>query len=407
MRIPLKPSAPGASAPEGHLTYCTNVHPGESWAETRAAIERWVPSVRERACPDAPFGVGLRLSARAAEELAIDTELSRFASYLAEERLYVFTINGFPQGNFHGERVKERVYRPDWSTRDRLEYSNRLAVILAALIPEDVGTGSVSTVPLSFRGARSVDECVEPLLAHALHLSRVEKETGRTLTLALEPEPFCELETCAEAAAFFERTLFAPASVRRFAALASMSPGEAERTLRRHLGLCLDACHLAVWFESPRDALDALERAAVRIAKVQVTTGLRITASGAENDPARLALARFAESTYLHQTKVRRESGEITRYLDLPEALAREPHAPGEWRVHFHVPIWMERIGVFGNTQTELSALFTELAARDWPCRQLEVETYTWDVIPEEHRPGALDEALARELAFVREVAGE
>src|SRR5438132_878800 len=97
-----------------HLTYCTNIHPGESWSEVRANLERHVVRVKERIAPRERFGIGLRLSAQAARELASPPLMMAFRRWLDAHDLYVFTINAFPYGAFHGTRVKEDVYRPDW-----------------------------------------------------------------------------------------------------------------------------------------------------------------------------------------------------------------------------------------------------------------------------------------------------
>src|SRR5262245_16423571 len=183
----------GKAAGGGHLTYCTNIHRGETWAETRAALHRHLPAVKRRVAPDSPMGVGLRLSNVASETLAREaSELAQFKAFLAEHGLYVFTINGFPYGPFHGTRVKEDVYQPDWRFPERLAYSNRLADLLSELLPEDAGIdGSVSSVPATFRPLAGTPDALQRiqanLLQHAAHLVGLRERTGRTITLALEP----------------------------------------------------------------------------------------------------------------------------------------------------------------------------------------------------------------------------
>ena len=127
-----------------HLAYCTNIHRGETWAETFAALQTYALAVRERVCPHAPYGLGLRLSHVAARELSEPGTLTAFQRWLAAQSCYVFTINGFPYGQFHGGRVKEQVYQPDWTTPERLAYTNLLFDLLARLVPDGVA-GRVST----------------------------------------------------------------------------------------------------------------------------------------------------------------------------------------------------------------------------------------------------------------------
>lgn len=349
-----------------HLTYCTNIHPGESWAEVRANLETHVLAVKQRVCPDAPFGVGLRLSARAAGELD-PVELRR---WLDERGLYVFTINGFPYGPFHGTPVKEHVYRPDWHEPERVAYTDRLADILVELVPDGV-MGTISTVPGCFQ-TRTGDPAV---MAHhlarcAAHLRTLEERTGKRLLIALEPEPCCMIETLAQAVAFFET----------------------HQLDRRYLGLCLDACHAAVEFEQLDAALAAIRRANIAIGKVQLSCGLRST--------SRAPLERFAEGVYLHQVVARR-GGELIRFVDLPDALADDRDAD-EWRVHFHVPVFREHFDALGSTQAELAALLAEHEVSPIS-DHLEVETYTWDVLPAEYRDEPIADAIARELRWVIE----
>ncbi|MCA9772271.1 MAG: metabolite traffic protein EboE [Myxococcales bacterium] len=393
------PRASGA-----HLMYCTNVHPGESLADVRAAIAGDVAAVKARVSPGAPFAVGLRLGAEAAEALGEPRAREDFRALLRDRDLYVVSINGFPYGRFHGARVKETVYRPDWREPERLAYTNRLADLLADLLPEGV-EGSISTVPGAFRPDASKIEARERIATHivdhAAVLARIREERGPTIALALEPEPACMIETIDEAIAFFERHLVSARAARRMAEQAGLGPEEAEEALRRHLGLCVDACHAAVEFEDAGEAIAKLRAAGLRVAKAQLSVGLRVPDV---DDGARAALAAFAEDTYLHQT-VERRGDTLRRFVDLPEALAafdREGIGdPREWRVHYHVPIFRERYGALESTRPFLEELLT--LQREAPfTTHLEVETYTWGVLPPALRSAALVDDLARELDWAR-----
>jgi hypothetical protein len=321
------------------------------------------------------------------------------------------TINGFPYGAFHGVVVKQMVYLPDWRDPARHAYTCDLADILAALLP-DGATGSISTVPGAFRPAirdpADVRYMASQLRKHAAYLQGIRERTGRTIVLALEPEPFCYLETAHDAVAFFERHLFTRAAIVDVAALSGCSPAAAEEALRRHLGVCYDTCHGAVLHEDPGGALDELGRAGIRIGKLQVTAGLEVdfAALGSDEEARRgvlRALRPFADGVYLHQV-IAREPGGLYRALDLPEALAeaeRDPLRPAVWRIHFHVPVFQEVMGPFRNTQPFLRDLLA-VVKRQHVTDTLEVETYTWDVLPSEYRTESVADAIARELDWVR-----
>jgi hypothetical protein len=372
-----------------HLTYCSNIHPGETWDEVSASLADALPRVRALLAFEGPFAIGLRLSARAAETLSRPDALSRFRDFLAAGDYYVPTINGFPYGAFHGERVKERVYLPDWRDSKRVEYTNRLATLLSDLLADRADIeGSVSTAPGAFRAHVRSSEDVEAIARgfrlHADHLRRIQESTGRTITLAIEPEPACYIETVDDVLTFFEDHL-------------------ADGEVRRHIGVCFDACHMAVEFEDPIEALRRLETAGIRICKFQISSALRVDAG--RRRALVPALGRFADDTYLHQV-VERDDGTLARYTDLPEALsAPDAAAHGEWRIHYHVPIFLGSLGELETTQPDLVTLLDALRrAPQSPMRSpcLEVETYTWDVLPPEHRNVDVCTAIARELTWVR-----
>jgi sugar phosphate isomerase/epimerase len=391
------------TSPGFHLSYCTNIHPGESWAEVRANLERYLVPVRERVAAGRPFGVGLRLSGESARVLAAPDALDELRDFLRAHDLYVFTINGFPYGPFHGRPVKEQVYLPDWLDPERLAYTDRLADILAALVPDGV-EGTISTVPGAFapRVHGDVDQArmARAMLDHVAHLVRIRRDTGKRVALALEPEPCCFLETIDEAVAFFERHLFSTAAVDRLVVTTGLARADAERAIREHLGVCLDACHLAVEFEDPVRVLAALGAAGIRVPKVQVTAGLRVLFD--DDAEATLdALGAFADDVYLHQVVERRADGTLVRHLDLPQALAAARGMSGarEWRVHFHVPVFRERYGLFEGTQGYVAELL-RLVQQERVSEHFEVETYTWDVLPEEFRREGIVGGIVREVEW-------
>ena len=302
-------------------------------------------------------------------------------------------------GAFHGRAVKEDAYKPDWSDAARLAYTDLLADILCELLPAGE-EGSVSTVPCTFKpwAPGRLEAITDNLIRHVAHLSGIRARAGRTISLALEPEPYCLLETIAETVAFFKERLFARDGVARLAALAGLSPAAAEEAMRRHIGVCYDVCHAAVEFEDPKESIARLRAEGILIGKLQLSSALRIASLDAAS--AR-QLAAFAEPVYLHQA-VQKANGALTRFIDLPQALAAGGAAAGaELRVHFHVPVFLEQMEHFGTTQAFLAQILAQHRAAPIS-RHLEVETYTWDVLPEAYRTAELSAAIARELDWVK-----
>lgn len=397
----------GRGAWAAHLSYCTNIHPGESWAETRRNLGTYLPPLKARLSPEADFGIGLRLSARAAAELVAPGALEQALDDLGSRGLYVYTVNGFPYGTFHGQPVKEQVYLPDWRAPERLEYTDLLADLLAQLLPAGMA-GSISTVPVAFRrtveGEADLERAAQAMLRHVAHLVQIERRTGVKIALAIEPEPCCWLETTPETVTFFEQHLLSPAGLSRLAREADIAPGpRTEEAVRRHLGVCLDLCHAAVEFEDPVESLAALRRAGISIPKVQLSAGLRVV----HVTPSTVARLRdFQDDVFLHQV-VERRSGDpaLRRYEDLHQAFAAfdaDPAADREWRVHFHVPIFHADLGEFQTTRDAVETLLR--AHRRAPVSaHFEVETYTFGVLPAQYRGSDVVTSIEREVRWAAE----
>lgn len=373
-----------SAEPPLHLTYCLNVHPGESWDAQFGAIREYARAVRDRVASGRPFGLGLRLSAESARELNDPGNLARFRAFLAAENLYVFTINGFPYGAFHGTRVKENVYRPDWRSADRLAYTSALADILAELLPADVA-GSISTVPVGFASDFTEPDvralAADQLVAMARHLAHIEKKTGRYIHLGLEPEPACVLETGDQTIEFFE--------------FLHNRAGSESGLVRRYLGICFDTCHVALAFENLADTWDRYRQAGILVSKVQISAALET------RGPPPATLADFVEPVYLHQVRMRRCDGSKAAWLDLPDALAVWPGDAACARIHFHVPLfWSGGNGLYSTATALDEAFWSRL--RGGACPHLEIETYTFDVLPPELRVAGVVDSISREFAWVR-----
>jgi hypothetical protein len=381
------------------LSYCTNVHPGRSLAEVELGLDQYTSPLHENY--GAPLAAGLWLAAPVVAELMADPrKLADFRDGLFRRRLACHTLNAFPYGDFHSPRVKDNVYLPDWADERRLRYTVDCAQILSALLSEGTD-GSISTVPLAFKEFshldNHLDECAARLLQAAADLGRLHGETGRLIRLAVEPEPCCLLETTAEAVSFFERLW---ERARR--------TGQLE-VAQRHLGLCYDVCHQAVEFEDIRESIRTLANAGLRINKVHITCALELESPG-KNEAGRRALASYVEERYLHQTLARTRTGKIVRQVDLTEGLALDPPADFRdayaWRVHFHVPVNAERLGPLRTTRDELKLALAAISELDY-APHLEVETYTWEVMPGSDRgrsAGELIDGLTAELVATRQL---
>lgn len=389
-----------------HLTYCTNIHAGQGWEEVLSNIRKYAPGLKQKLSPNAPFGLGLRLSSKESDELVRGNRLECLKEFLEAHQLYVFTLNGFAFGSFHGERIKSNVFAPDWTEESRVSYTCRLIEILKRLLPRGV-EGGISTVPLSYK------QWVRPNEPGAMnritrHLVRVVEELvhmwrERTgfIHLDLEPEPDGLIENSKEVVDFFEGWLL-PVGGRLLAESLKISSRQAHQHLLDHIQVCLDTCHMAVAYEDPEQILERFSKVGIKIGKVQISSALRALLSADPDQRSGLKdkLKPFAESIYLHQVIEKRKGGALCHYPDLTEAMEfiQESKAD-EWRIHFHIPIFIEEHGIFKSTQNDIKNVLDLLRKKSFS-RQIEIETYTWDFLPSDLKLDLLD-SIEREYRWI------
>lgn len=396
-----------------HLTYCSNIHTGESWLDHFNELKTYLPELKKRCSPDELFGVGLRLSAAVAKDLLDSEKLELFKNWLDENGLYVFTVNGFPYGSFHHKKVKDNVYKPDWSSPERLEYTLNLAKILRELLPEDMD-GGISTSPISYkywdRNSKEEQQLIESSCKHlaevAFKMSRYLEENGKELHLDIEPEPDCLIENSEESIRFFSEHIW-PKGSEYLLNKNGISKQEGVQLLKNHIRLCYDTCHFAVEFEDPHEAIREITKAGIRIGKAQISAAVKTDLGNIQHrDKIRKKLESFVESTYLHQVVEKRSDGTFHQYRDLDKALDQinNPEAE-EWRVHFHVPIFTGEMGELQSTQNHIPGAYKALQKYS-DCRHYEIETYTWEVLPKELRMNLTD-SIEREINWFLEITKE
>lgn len=393
-----------------HLTYCTNIHPGENWPETFGALKNHFPAIRATLAGKERMGIGLRLSNMASLGLlAEEDNLAEFKQWLSDHNGYVFTMNGFPYGGFHNTVVKDEVHAPDWTTVERVDYTLRLFRILGELLPEGL-QGGISTSPLSYKPWHAAGEArnkaraiaTENILTVAAALFKIHRSAGVLMHLDIEPEPDGFLESGREFIDWFENDLL-PRAILVLGEQFGLSPADAEAAVKQHINLCYDVCHFAIGYEEHESVIDELAAKGIQLGKIQISAALKahLPVDLAMRDEVTDALAKFNEPTYLHQVIAKTAKGELIRYPDLPEALAdsRNP-VINEWRAHFHVPVFVEDMGVVQSTQNDIVRVLNKFSNAAFT-QHLEVETYTWSVLPDELK-APLTQSIIRELDWVK-----
>lgn len=393
-----------------HLTYCSNIHPGESWEETFENLEKYIPEIKKNLNTKVPFAIGLRLSNEASLVIQDKEKLVAFKKWLEDQNCYIFTFNGFPYGSFHREVVKDDVHSPDWTTEDRKAYTLRLFDILAFLLRDGMD-GGISTSPLSYRHWHpkptdydyAMKRSTEQMVEVALRLYEIKLSQGKTLHLDIEPEPDGMLENCQETLDFYSRWLL-PIGIPLFMERFDISETDAADALKDHIRICYDVCHFAVVYEDHEKVFKAFEKEGIKIGKIQISAAIKIPIPPIPK--ARVEVEKilfpFVESTYLHQVVGRNSANEFSSYKDLPDALVSLADTDQvEWRIHFHVPIFLDTYGQLSSTQEDILNVL-KLIKKKSVTPHLEIETYTWEVLPEDIHL-TLGESISRELQWTIE----
>lgn len=398
----------------GHLTYCTNIHFGESWEEHFIELKKNFPEIKSNISPNEPLGIGLRLSNQASEALTNPQNLEEFTKWLKQEEAYVFTMNGFPYGDFHSKSVKESVHAPDWTNANRLAYTLRLFDILEKLLPAGLD-GGISTSPLGYRHhfkqqrdkTKAILTATENILKVAEQLIYIKENTHKILHLDIEPEPDGLLETGEEFISWYEEVLL-PLAQERLSQKLNLTPKEIEKKIKEHIQICYDICHFALGYENHGQVLDSLESKGIKIGKIQISAALKATIEQDESQREHLAtlFKPFDENIYLHQVIAQKDDSKLIRYKDLPEAL-QDVHNKrvNEWRAHFHVPIFLEKYGELASTQDEIKTVLKRHQNKSIT-QHLEVETYTWAVLPAQFQI-PIAKSIERELLWVKDILSQ
>jgi hypothetical protein len=391
--------------PYGHLTYCSNIHTGEDWQEHFSELKKNIPDVKKAVCNDAQMGIGLRLANQASIDLSDSQNLEMFKKWLAENDCYVFTMNGFPYGGFHDVVVKDQVHAPDWTSSERVEYTNRMFEILAKILPDSITEGGISTSPLSYRFwwnnsdelTKATEIATQNILLVVDNLLITKEKTNKILHLDIEPEPDGILENSTEFIDWYNNFLL-PMGEKHFMAK-GFSKSDAQEIIRTHVQLCFDICHFGVSYEEPQEVVDKLITEDIRVGKIQISSALKIDFSSDEMAKFE-AIAQYDEPTYLHQVIARKMDGSFEKFRDLKPALdAFEVGKYSEWRVHFHVPLFLEKYNLLSSTQSEIVKTLNIQKQKPFT-NHLEIETYTWGVLPAEFQV-PLNESIVREIAFI------
>ena len=374
----------------GQLTYCSNIHSGESWKEHFVQLQHHIPLIKERINPGHPFGIGLRLSNTASLELKKQENLISFLEWLKENDCYVFTMNGFPYGSFHHGIVKDQVHAPDWTNQNRVDYTIRLAEILSQLLPEGI-EGGISTSPLSYRHWHSPqqwDEVFKKTTFHFLkviiELIEIKTNTGKTIHIDIEPEPDGLLESGIEFIKWYDEYLL-PLGTSLLQERFGWTKQESAKSLKKHVQLCYDICHFAVGYEDHDLIIGILQQKEIKVGKIQISAALKAGMSSVAGERKSVidAFGQFNEATYLHQVIALQKDGQLKKYTDLPDALLQaDDPLTVEWRSHFHVPLFVESYGVLQSTQQDIITVLG-LHMQQPLTKHLEIETYTWDVLPD------------------------
>ena len=369
-----------------HLTYCSNIHSGEDWKSHFENIKKYVPRIKKQVSPNKSFGLGLRLSNLASKELNFRNNLIDFKNWLDQENIYVFTMNGFPYGDFHGKKVKDLVHEPDWTSQKRIDYTKRLFDQLAYLLPKKIN-GGISSSPISYKlwfknnddKNKALIKGAENMLEIVIYLYQIEKKTRKYLHLDIEPEPNGLLENSDDVINFFQNFLY-PIGIKKIKSKLKLNEKKAKECIQKYLTICYDICHFSLAYEDPIHTFNKFKTYQIKVGKIQVSSALKIIFNKNNENIIWNSLKKFDEPIYLHQV-TEFKNDKVKTFKDLPELFSNQKSFK-ELRAHFHVPIFLEKFDYLYSTQDHILKVIDYINIDKTLCEHLEIETYTWEVLP-------------------------
>lgn len=387
------------------LTYCSNIYSSDTWNDIFVNLKKNIPKISSKLSINKPFGIGLRLSNKAATQLLENNNIVVFQEWLNENNYYVSTINGFVYGNFYNTNIKDKVYKPDWTTLERANYNNLLIEILSKLCPIGKEIG-FSTAPLGYKFSLNKEKetsdnnlVINYLLILLKKLIYIEKLENKTIHIDFEPEADCLLENIHDVINFFEKSLLINLASKLTEDLNITLP-EAKNYILKHLRICYDICHQSVQFEDHLKNFEILNKRNIKIGKIQLSSALEINVKKHTLNNLKIDLDKFKDEIYLHQVVIKNFDGSFTKYRDLPEALENfSDNKESFWRIHYHLPIFAENYNNLFTTRKELQTIINFLKTSPiTSC--LEIETYTWEILPKELKFNLI-ESIVKEYEWI------
>jgi hypothetical protein len=373
---------------EFNLSYCLNAFDFTSdWKYTLTEIDRCFNTVREMSgfSSDKMTGLGFWTSEFFLELMRDPDNFRYLQEFLEKRNYYISTVNAFPYGVFHNQPVKDKVYMPNWLNEKRVDFTIKAAEFLEKFLP-DGGSGSISTLPGAYRrhirdyNGDSLRLIARNLEKTAEYLAYLYEKTGKKIRLGIEMEPDCIWETPDEFAGFYKKYMLP------------------NRYSREYIGVCYDTCHQELIENGPGAGLEILERYEIPVVKIQLSAALQI-----QNGAKFADIKEFDEPVYLHQTRIFNEkNGTICEtFSDIPE-LRSYSGDDVTLKCHFHLPLfWDSDNTSFKSARKELLAVIRYIKANPGFCRDLEIETYTYSVLPDCVDFRSIGSAVSKEYDWV------
>ena len=390
---------------KAQLAYCSNVHPGASLTTVERNLSEHFSQVRQlRQLPE--MSSGLWLSAQTADELMSSAEtLARFKQNLNDNGVLLTSLNGFPFGNFHLDVVKEKVYLPTWAEASRLTYTQQLAEILAACLPENINIGAISTLPFAYASTWSEElhqAAIKQLLELTCYLKTLEQKTNKRIVLCIEMEPDCVFQSTDELVNFFTNDLLPSALKNKIS----------KADVLRYIGCCFDTCHQAVMNENIEQSLSQINQAGIYIGKIQISNAIKATLNDQQSVTALTQL--FQDQKFLHQSKIFNNNQFVAAVADLNEVELSQLLTAQQQitaNIHYHIPIHQTEFSQAFLSSTQVAITTTLDFVKNQLSYQpyLEIETYTWlNLIADNHQQTFnLHQGLAAEFTWLEQALAD
>lgn len=337
------------------LTYCSNIFKTNNLKKLSFNIKKY----KEKFFKKYNLNVNICLS----NNLIKNINKKNLNSFREFYSIKITSINGFVYQNFHLKNIKENIYLPDWTSKNRFLFTKNILTYTDSIAKKKEKI-SISTLPISY--IKWVNFFLNPFIFYEAtqNLKKLTMQIKKS-HLDIEPEPFCLIESYSDFLKFKKnwiKTLIIKKN-------------------EKSLTLCYDICHFSVIFEKQKIISKLITIDNLKIGKIQISIALKTIIHYKHVFIKKLTktLTKLKKSDFLHQSIIKNYS-KIEKFSDIYFFLKKiHLFKNKELRIHCHIPLYKKKFKYFDSTYKDTFNSLNLIKKHNLT-KNIEIESYTYHI---------------------------